>query len=174
VAAPRSRAGLGSVLLVLVPVLALVAIRVFVAEPFAIPTSSMTPTLRPADHVLVDKLAYRFGDPRTGDLVAFHRPGTGEVLLKRVVALAGQRVGLEDGVLVVEGRAVSEPFVRDRRLIDGVYFGPVRVPSGSVFVLGDRRSDSLDSREFGAVPRADIIGRADARIWPPARMRSLR
>jgi signal peptidase I len=144
----------------------LVVVRGLVAEPLGVPTGSMTPTLDPGDHVLANKLAYRFGDPRRGDLVVFHAPAAGGLMLKRIVALAGDRVGIEDGVLHVNGRAVREPFV-DHRLVDSVYFGPVRVPSGAVFVMGDRRSDSLDSRVFGSVPRRRIVGRVDVRIWPP-------
>jgi signal peptidase I len=141
-------------------------LRAFVAEPFGLPTSSMTPTLRPGEHVIVNKLAYRFGDPRRRDLVVFRAPEPGGLMLKRIVALGGDRVALEDGVLQVNGRAVAEQFV-DRRLVDSVYFGPVRVPRGAVFVMGDRRSDSLDSRTFGSVARRSIVGRVDLRIWPP-------
>jgi len=145
-------------------------LRSFVAEPFAVPSASMLPTLRPGDHVVVDKLAYRFGDPGRGDLVVFHEPrGGDELLLKRVVAVGGQLIGIEDGVLHVDGHAVREPFV-NRRLVDSVYFGPVRVPADEVFVMGDRREDSVDSRSFGAISRALIIGRVDLRIWPPGRL----
>lgn len=142
-------------------------LRAFVVEPFSVPSASMLPTLRPGDHVLVDKLAYRFGgDPRSGDLVVFHAPHSGELLLKRVVAVGGQRVAIEDGVLHVDGRAVREPFV-DHARVDSVYFGPVRVPRGSLFVMGDRREDSVDSRDFGAVERDAVVGRVELRIWPP-------
>lgn len=145
-------------------------VRAFVAEPFAVPSASMLPTLRPGDHVVVDKLAYRLGEPRRGDLVVFRRPrGGDELLLKRIVAVGGQLVGIEDGVLHVDGRAVGEPFV-DRRLVDSVYFGPVRVPRDAVFVMGDRREDSVDSRSFGAVRRELLVGRVDLRIWPPGRL----
>jgi signal peptidase I len=126
----------------------------------------MMPTLRPGDRVVVDKLAYLLGEPRRGDLVVFHQPRDGGLLLKRVVAVGGQLVGIEDGVLHVDGRAVAEPFV-NRRLVDSVYFGPVRVPRDAVFVMGDRREDSVDSRSFGAVPRTLLVGRVDLRIWPP-------
>ena len=146
----------------------LVPLRAFLAEPLVVPTSSMSPTLRPGDHVLANKLAYRFGEPRRGDLVVFRAPASDGLMLKRIVALAGDRVGLEDGVLHVNGHAVREPFV-DHRLVESVYFGPVRVPSGTVFVMGDQRSDSLDSRTFGPVPRRRILGRADVRIWPPSK-----
>ena len=147
-------------------VLLLLAIRVFVAEPFRIPSESMAPVLEPGDQALVTKIG---GAPHRGDLVAFHAPRTGEVLLKRVVAVGGDTVGLEDGVLVVNGRRPAEPYVADPDAIDSVYFGPVEVPAGSLFVLGDNRGNSEDSREFGAVPADRVIGRATARLWPPGR-----
>jgi len=145
---------------------ALVLIRIFVAEPFRIPSQSMEPTLRPGDQALVSKVSGH--NPRRGQLVAFHSPRGGEILLKRVVAVGGDTVGLEDGVLVVDGRPVSEPFV-DHKAIDSVYFGPVRVKPGTVFVMGDNRANSEDSRDFGAIRTDLIIGRAVARVWPPGR-----
>jgi signal peptidase I len=145
----------------------LIALRVFVAEPFKIPSESMAPTLRPGDQALVEKVA-RGGAPDRGELVAFHRPGAREVLLKRVVALGGDTVGLEDGLLVVNGRTVREPYANTKSQ-DSVYFGPVRVPAATVFVMGDNRGISEDSRDFGAVPTHDVIGRAVARLWPPGR-----
>jgi signal peptidase I len=141
-------------------------LRTFVAEPIGVPSGSMAPTLRPGDSVVVNKVAYRFGDPRRRDVVVFRRPRSGELMLKRIVGVGGDRVGIEDGVLYVNGRAIREPFV-DHRLVDSVYFGPVRVPSGAVFVMGDLRSNSIDSRAFGPVPRRGILGRVDLRIWPP-------
>jgi signal peptidase I len=148
--------------------LALVLLRLFVLEPFRIPSDSMAPTLRPGDQVLVDKRAYRDADPRRGDLAVFRAPRTGEILLKRVVAVGGDTVGIEDGVLVVDGRRPREPYA-DPDAIDSVYFGPVRVRRGTVFVLGDNRANSEDSRDFGAIPTGRLIGRVRARIWPPAR-----
>jgi signal peptidase I len=147
-------------------VLALIALRAFVAEPFRIPSESMAPTLEPGDQALVTKLG---GTPARGDLVAFHAPRTGEVLLKRVVAVGGDSVGIEDGVLVVNGRKQREAYVADPDAIDSVYFGPVTVGKGSLFMLGDNRANSEDSREFGAVPADRVIGRATARVWPPSR-----
>jgi signal peptidase I len=144
----------------------LVLVRIFVAEPFRIPSQSMEPTLKPGDQALVVKRAGH--DPERGQLVAFHSPRGGEILLKRVVAVGGDTVGLEDGVLVVNGRKVAEPFV-NHKAIDSVYFGPVRVKPGSFFAMGDNRSNSEDSRDFGAVRDSSIIGRAVARVWPPSR-----
>jgi signal peptidase I len=139
--------------------------RALVAEPFRIPSGSMEPTLHPGDSVLVTKLAFT---PRRRQLVVFHRPGSGEIMVKRVVAVGGDTVGLEDGVLVVDGRRVREAYA-DPDAIDSVFFGPVKVPPGTVFVMGDNRADAEDSRDFGAVPEADLVGRAVARVWPPGR-----
>jgi signal peptidase I len=83
-----------------------------------------------------------------------------------VVGVAGDSIGIADGVLVVNGKPLRESFV-DYNLTDATYFGPVHVPAGQVFVLGDNRSDSIDSRTFGPVPADDIVGRVVARIWPP-------
>jgi signal peptidase I len=143
----------------------LIAMRVFVAEPFKIPSESMEPTLRPGDQALVAKVG---GTPDRGALVAFHQPGTGDVLLKRVVAVGGDTVGLDDGLLVVNGRTLREPYANTKSQ-DSVYFGPVHVPAGTVFVMGDNRGISEDSRDFGAVATRDVIGRAVARLWPPGR-----
>jgi signal peptidase I len=148
----------------------LVLVRIFVAEPFRIPSESMAPTLRPGDQTLVAKLGGK--SPRRGELVAFHSPQNDEVMLKRVVAVAGDTVGLEDGVLVVNGRKVREAYA-DPKAIDSVYVGPVRVRAGTIFVLGDNRANSEDSRDFGAVRTDSIIGRAVARVWPPSRWGSL-
>lgn len=147
-------------------------VRLSVAETFRIPTESMTPTLQPGDSVLVDKLAYKGGGtPDRGEMVVFHEPRTGDIVLKRVVALGGDTVGLQDGRLVVDGRRPVEPYT-DPDAIDSVYFGPVTVPHGSVFVLGDNRLNSKDSRRFGTVRNDRIIGRVRARVWPPSRWAS--
>jgi signal peptidase I len=143
---------------------ALLAVRLLVLVPFHIPSGSMRPTLRPGDHVLVDRLQA----PRRGDLAVFREPGSGQTVLKRIVAVGGQTVAIEDGALYVDGRRRHEGYANPKA-IDSVYFGPVRVPRGAVFALGDNRADSLDSRSFGAVPLSRMVGRVVARIWPPPR-----
>jgi signal peptidase I len=140
----------------------LITVRLFVAEPMRVPSVSMAPTLRPGDHVLIDKVA----EPRRGDLAVFTHAGN--LLLKRVVAVGGDQVGIENGELVVNGRTVDEPYV-DHRVLEGVYFGPVAVPSGAVFVMGDNRTDSVDSRASGPVPRGAVVGRVALRLWPDPR-----
>jgi len=133
-----------------------------------VPSSSMSPTLLPGDQVLVDKVTYRLREPNRGELVVFHSP-VGGLALKRIVALPGDRVGVRDGVLFVNGRRVREPYV-DHASVDGTFFGPVTVPAGRIFVLGDRRANSVDSRDYGAIPDGDVVGRAAFIMWPPRRV----
>ncbi|AHY46488.1 signal peptidase I [Rubrobacter radiotolerans] len=135
-------------------------VRPFVAEVFLLPSASMSPTLLPGERVLVEKVTLRLGAPERGDLVAFERGGGVEI--KRVAGLPGDRVEVRDGVLFVDGERLREPYV-DYRLTDGSFFGPVRVSEGSVFVLGDNRSNSLDSRELGPVAEGDLLGRVVGR-----------
>lgn len=149
---------------VLLIVIALLLVRAFVAEPFRIDSGSMLPTLRGGEHVLVDKRAYRDALPQRGDLVVFHAPDSGDTTVKRAIGLPGDTVAIEDGVLVVNGRRQVEPYA-DPDAIDSVYFGPARVPPGTVFLLGDNRADSTDSRDFGAVARSELIGRVGLRLW---------
>jgi signal peptidase I len=137
------------------------------AAPVRISSGSMAPTLLEGDRVLVT----RAGVPGRGELVTFRSPADGTLTLKRVVAVAGDRVAIEDAALVVNGRLVTEPYV-DASRVDGLYFGPVTVPAGTVFVLGDQRAGSIDSRVFGAVPVASVGGRVLVRLWHPLRLSS--
>ncbi|MFB7338377.1 signal peptidase I, partial [Streptomyces adustus] len=148
--------------LLVVPAALLVA-GTFLVEPVRVESTSMEPTLLAGDHLLVDDRAYRDAPPGRGDLVVFD--GSDGTLVKRVVAVAGDTVAIEDGVLEVDGRAVEEPAV-DPRTVDGMYFGPARVPDGTVFVLGDNRRHSVDSRQFGPVPVTKVTGRVILRWWP--------
>ena len=152
----------------LLPLALLVGCRLLVAEPFKIPSASMAPTLEPGDRVIADKLAYRFGAPQPGELAVLEAPD-GRLLAKRIVAVGGQRVEIRDGVLFIDRVPRREPYV-DHSRVDGFFFGPARVPEGSVFVLGDNRGDSEDSRDFGAVPREHLIGRVVLRIPPLRRL----
>ncbi|WP_336028515.1 signal peptidase I [Geodermatophilus sp. FMUSA9-8] len=125
-------------------------------------SDSMRPTLAAGDLVLVD---HDTGPVRRMDVVAVRSPVTGGLLVKRVVGTAGDRVALEDGWLVVDGQRVCEAGVDHSRL-DGVFFGPVTVPAGELFLLGDARGSSVDSRTFGTVPATDVVGAVLARVWP--------
>lgn len=149
-------------------VLLLVALAIgstftYAVEPVRVASSSMSPTLADGDQVLVDKISPRARQPRRRDIVTFRLPGSGVQLIKRVVAVAGDTVGLQDGRLVVDGTTLTERFVNYAQM-DSTYFGPVTVPAGAVFVLGDDRENSVDSRSFGPVAVHDITGRVLIRI----------
>jgi signal peptidase I len=150
----------------LVLIALLVAFTLIVlAEPVRVSSNSMSPTFHSGNQVLVQKFGTRANHPHRRDVIAFHVPGSSELVIKRVVAVAGDSVGIADGVLTVNDKPLRESFV-DYNLMDATYFGPVHIPPGTVFVMGDNRSDSVDSRTFGPVPVNDIVGRVVLRIWP--------
>lgn len=131
----------------------------FVAEPVRVPSESMAPTLRPGDHLLVDKTpGTGRTNPDRGQLVVFTDPVAGELLVKRVAAVAGDRVAIDNGVLTVNGQPVPEPYL-DPAGPDRSYLHVLDVPAGSIFVLGDNRACSVDSRTFGPVPTRLVVGR---------------
>ena len=145
-------------------------VRPFIVEAYYVPSGSMEPTLMPGDRVLAAKFYYRFFKPQRGDLVVFSDPGIPrETLVKRVVGLPGDTVAIKDGILYINGEPKKEPYV-DHRLTDSTFFGPVRVPRGHVFVMGDNRTNSVDSRSFGPVPQGDLLGKVFLRFWPLDRM----
>lgn len=149
------------------------------------PTSSMEPALRCArpglgcsgkhtDRVLA--LRYLWGSPKHGDVVAFHAPplalvrcGVAGVFIKRVVALAGERVAERNGRVLVNGVPQREPYVLPK-LRDRLTEAPSRVPAGRLYLLGDNRSSSCDSREWGPVKRSAVIGKVLVRYWPAGRI----
>ena len=141
-------------------------VRPFVAEPFAITTGSMDPTLRAGDSALATKFAYRLAGPERGDVVLFEAPG-GAPTIKRVVGLPGDTVAVRDGVLFVNGEKTVEGYV-DYALTDATFFGPTDVPEGHVYVMGDNRTQygSEDSRMFGVVATDEIVGEAFFVNWP--------
>jgi signal peptidase I len=125
-------------------------------------SGSMQPTVAPGDLLLVQ---HWHGAVHRGDVVAVDNPLEDGLLVKRVVGLGGDEVAIEDGVLVVDGAAVCEPAI-DPLLLDGVWFGPVRVPEGSLFLLSDHRDGAIDSRAFGPVPEESLVGSVSGRVWP--------
>jgi signal peptidase I len=145
-------------------VAALLLIRGFAAEPARVRSVSMLPTLRPGSVLLVDKLSYRFRAPRRAELVIARDPLSGESVVKRVVAIAGDSVGIDDGALTVNGARVVEPYA-DHGNMAGAFYGPELVPAGHVYLLGDNRDDSTDSRAYGPVPVDDLDGRVSGTIW---------
>lgn len=171
-------------------------VRPFVVEAFRIPSESMVPTLLIGDRVLANKFIFRFTDPDRGDVVVFESvedagfgvedPGVfGRVretlgidpnappdLIKRVVAVEGDEVAVRNGTVLVNGEEQAEPFVNGD-LPDNSFFEPTVVPEDHVFVMGDNRANSQDSRFFGPVPEENLEGGAFMRFWPPGRIGGL-
>lgn len=150
-----------------IPVLTLVVavvVQVFVVKAYFLPSPSMEPTLEVGDRVLVNRLSRT--DVHRGDIVVIKRPeadgGRIRELIKRVVAVGGDTVETQGDRLVVNGQPVDEPYVRSD---PGDPVQRQQVPAGHVFVLGDNRTRSSDSRTFGPVPDDTVVGRAFLRVW---------
>ncbi len=155
-------------------------IKAFLLQAFFIPSGSMLETLQINDRVLVNKLSYRLHDVNRGDVVVFVKPplASGEIndLIKRVVALPGETLTLVDGVVYIDGVKLDEPYtlgkpsVPERDIIPGCDNAPApdrcTVPPGFVFVMGDNRTGSSDSRTFGPIEESSIVGRAFLKVWP--------
>ena len=151
----------GAVVLVVASVTGLLPIQIMRVD-----SGSMAPTIATGDLVL---LRHAQDQVHRGDVVAVEDPSGDGELVKRAVGLGGDEVSIEDGVLVVNGTPVCETI--DPLLIDGVWFGPVTVPAGELFLLGDHRDGSIDSRVFGSVSTDRLVGFVDTRVWPhPGRL----
>ncbi len=161
---PDDRATLRRIVWFALVIAALVAVRTFVAEPVRVRSDSMEPTLRSGAALVIDKLSLRWRAPRRGEIVTGRDPTTGEPIVKRVVAVGGDTIGIEDGQLVRNGAPVHESYI-DNNDMDGYYFGPTAVPSGEVFLLGDHRADSVDSRRYGSVRVGELDGRLLVALW---------
>ncbi|MGI9667041.1 MAG: signal peptidase I [Acidimicrobiia bacterium] len=181
-------------LLIAVALLVAIVIKTFLFQAFYIPSSSMENTLHINDRVLVNKFVYSFSDISSGDVVVFDDPRGGfeqpdesivdsafrnllesvglatprSEFIKRVIGLPGDRVEGIDGRVYVNGVALDEPYVKSPGLTTPP-FGPVLVPPDSLFVMGDNRAASQDSRFFGPIPVDDVVGKAFVIIWPPSR-----
>ena len=145
-------------------------VRPFVMEAFWIPSGSMIPTLEIGDRVLVNKFIYRFTEPKRGDIIVFQSvDNPKEDLIKRVVGLPGDEIAVRRGKLFLNGEPQKEPYT-NKKLPDRTFFARTTVPKGHVFVMGDNRGNSADSRVFGPLPKKNIEGEAFLRFWPPHRI----
>jgi signal peptidase I len=173
-------------------ILIVIAVKQWIVNPYRIPSSSMEPTLncaKPAegclatgglldgpDRVLACRVCYDFESPERGDIVVFNSPpeakvkcGTGGVYVKRLIGLPGETLSEKDGFVYINGKELNEPYIKPQYRGDGD-FGPVKIPPGRYFMMGDNRTGSCDSRYWGTVPRKNLIGKVVATYWPPARI----
>ena len=154
---------------ILIAIILALLIRTFVVQAFKIPSGSMIPTLLVGDHILVNKFIYLFRDPQRGDVIVFKYPwDESRDFIKRVVAIGGEEVAMKDRTVLINGRPLVEPYaVYDTRPSGGggYEYGPVVVPAGSYFVMGDNRDNSQDSRFWGFLKREKIRGKSFLIYW---------
>jgi signal peptidase I len=148
-----------------------VVIQTFIVQTFRVEQNSMLTTLRPDQHLLIDKLTPRFDDYSRGDIIVFHPPeawtdGDGTPFIKRVIGVAGDHVEIRDEAVWVNGVRLDEPYVDPSYEIFAKDWDEITVPAGELVVMGDHRDGSVDSRDFGPVPVGNVIGRAVLRFWP--------
>jgi signal peptidase I len=177
-------------------------VQAVLIKPFRIPSESMVPTLEINQRVLVDRVSYRFTDPGRGSIVVFKPPrgadsntcgvagfepseqrqacprGTPEDsdqnFIKRVVGLPGDRLSVVDGRVIINGRPLEEPYARlDSTCAICNLPRPITIPEDQYFLMGDNRGQSADSREWGPVPKDQLIGKAFSTYWPPDRIGTL-
>lgn len=148
-------------------------LKTFVFQPYQIPSGSMEETIMTGDLVFSEKVSYYIREPEVGDVVTFADPEVaGRTLIKRVVAVGGQTVTLNNGHVYVDGVMASEAHTQgasyplDRHALNAQILYPYTVPLGYVWVMGDNRENSADSRYFGAIPSSSISGRAMLVYWP--------
>lgn len=142
-------------------------LRTYVVEARKIPTGSMLPTIQLNDRVIVDKFYFKYFDHlRPGDIIVFRPPPSAHAtddFIKRVVGMPGDKVEIKDHKTYVNGQVLSEPYITDQ---SNTNFGPIIVPQGDVFVMGDNRNNSDDSRVWGPLPMQNITARTLFRYWP--------
>lgn len=150
-------------------------VKTFLVQAFYIPSESMLTTLEVGDRVLVNKVSYDLHDVNRGDIVVFEKPpgegGDIDDLIKRAIGLPGETIEGRDGHVLVDGEVLDEPYL-DEGVVTGD-FGPVEVGEGQLFMMGDNRENSRDSRFFGPIDEELVVGRAFLRVWPPGALGTL-
>lgn len=165
---------------IVIAVVLVIVIRWLFFAPFIVDGPSMKPNFYTGERIIVNKIIYDIRKPQYGEVVVFHVPSEGRDFIKRVIAVPGDTVQVEGDTITVNGKVVDETYIQEaveeKHRNNELYnvqsnfpneqFPDGTVPEGHVFVLGDNRSDSTDSRSIGYVPFKDIVGRADLVFWP--------
>ncbi len=149
-----------------------VIIYLFLVQPHQVTGASMDPTFHDGEYILTDKITYRFQEPQRGDVIVFKAPRNPDFdYIKRIIGVPGDTVLISGGAVFVNGNKLNENYIQSETLIlPGQYIKEeqeFKINNNEYFVLGDNRSHSSDSRQWGTVPKKDIIGRVFFRYWPP-------
>ncbi|TCT16981.1 signal peptidase I [Natranaerovirga pectinivora] len=162
--------GIGSWILDIIIILIVVyLITTFVGQRTSVIGDSMKPTLQNGNQVIIDKLSYRFTEPKRFDVIVFpYKMNPNQLYIKRVIGLPGETIQLVNGEIYIDGAVLEEDYGLEVFLNAGIGTDPVVIADGEYFVLGDNRNNSSDSRfvDVGNVPKGDIVGRAWIKIWP--------
>jgi len=160
---------LAYIIVILTAVILATLVRVFMFEPFIVPTPSMEPTLKVGDKVIINKMAYKFGSIERGDIIAFHYTIEKKDLVKRAVAVEGDEITLtSEGEIYINGEKIDESYLPAEHNV--LYSNQtVNLDEDEIFVMGDNRNDSFDSRFFGPISENDIFGEFILIYWPPSR-----
>ncbi|RYM05782.1 signal peptidase I [Sporolactobacillus sp. THM7-7] len=170
---------------ILIAVLVAWLIRHFIFSNYIVRGESMMPTLQDGNRLVVDKIGYRIGEPKRFDVIVFHATETDDYV-KRVIGLPGDTIAYRNDRLYINGKPVNEPFLNryKKNLPEGEYLtqnfnlkeltGTTRVPEGKIWVMGDNRRNSVDSRVFGFVDEKEVVGKVDLRWWPVSEMGPIR
>ena len=169
------------ILSLLAVIVAALAVRQFIFEPTKVDGTSMANTLKDHERVLVEKLSYLFHEPRRGDIVIVHYPGSQSRYVKRIVGMPGETVSIEDGYVLIDGERLDESAYSDPMWFGCILAevqtkdGKYTVPQDHYFVIGDKRNNSKDSRndDVGAIPAHQVLGRAIMVVWPFDSIRSV-
>ena len=177
----KSRGIAGEILSFLLYVVVVVGITFliihYVGQRTYVSGSSMENTLSDGDNLIVDKITYRFSDPKRYDIIVFpYQYEENTYFIKRIIGLPGETVQIVDGIIYIDGEALQESYGREVMKNSGLAADPVTLGEDEYFVLGDNRNDSTDSRDpsVGKIPRDRIIGRAWVRVWPLSKIGILR
>jgi len=152
--------------IVLIALVIVIPIRYFLFQPFIVKGQSMEPNFENSNYLIVDELSYRFRDPQRGEVVVFRYPkNISQRFIKRIIGLPGEKIEIEAGVVMMNGKILDE----SKYLPSGVQTTgntQISLDENEYFVLGDNRISSFDSRQWGVLPRKNIVGRVYFRAWP--------
>jgi len=152
--------------IVIIALVIVIPIRYFLFQPFIVKGQSMEPNFEDSNYLIVDELSYRFRDPQRGEVVVFRYPrNVSQRFIKRIIGLPGEKIEIEAGVVMVDGKILdeSEYFPSGVQTLGNIQ---ISLDENEYFVLGDNRISSFDSRQWGTLPRKNIIGRVYFRAWP--------